>query len=155
MRIRVVETGEKKRVTIQRVVKEDFKILKKRRYSFLWKGLVNAADIYKLCLENKEDILGVMAMIDFESECRIEIKLLACSKENIGKDKIYEGIAGMLIAYACRQSVKKYGEMACVSLRPKTKLWSHYMKKYGMQVSGQQLSLEGASLINIILKYLV
>lgn len=50
----------------------------------------------------------------------MEIYLLAVSKESRGKNKRYEGIVGNLIAFACREAIRLYGEIACVSLISKT-----------------------------------
>lgn len=94
-----------------------------------------------------------MGLIDWPGEKRIEIKLLASSVENIGKGKIYEGIAGCLIAFACRLAVDKYGAEACVSLVPKTELIKHYMQKYHMLHAGWQLYLEGKELNKLLKEY--
>jgi len=82
-------------------------------------------------------------------ELRIEIKLLASSKENTGAAKIYEGIAGCLIAFACRESLSKYGDMACVSLVPMTYLKEHYIQKYNMGNAGWQVFLDGKILYDM------
>lgn len=154
MEITIVVTGEKKEVIIRPVEDEDYEFLTKKRYSFVWKRLKGEASLYKLSISGDEDILGVMALIDERGDSRIEIKLLASSKENVGPEKIHEGIAGCSIAYACRESVKKYAEKACVSLVPKTKLKVKYMNKYGMMDGGRQVYLEGRPLLDLIAKYL-
>ena len=154
MEITLVATSEKKEVIVKPVEDEDFKLLIKRRYFFEWKSLKEKASLYKLCVRGDKDILGVMALVDVPQEKRIELKLLASSKENAGKNKIYDGIAGCLIAYACRKALKKYGNLACVSLVPKTKLKSYYITKYGMTDGGWQLFVEGKHLNDLIKKYL-
>jgi hypothetical protein len=80
--------------------------------------------------------LGAVGLVDWPEEKRIEIKLLAVSAGNIGKQRSYDGIAGCLIAYACRLAVAKYESEACVSLVPKTELVRHYMEKYYMAHAG-------------------
>lgn len=155
MEITLVAIGEKKKITIRLVEGEDFKKLTKKRFSFSWKSLKSKAELYKLQIAGEDDILGVMALTDFPAEKRIEIKLLACATENIGKKKVYGGIAGCLIAFACRQAKVKYGLLACVSLVPKTELKLHYIEKYKMLDAGWQLYLEGNPLNDIILKYLL
>ena len=117
------------------------------------KQLKEVAKVYKLLIA-EDSILGVMGITDTPEEKRIEIKLLASSVENQGKNKIYEGIAGCLMAYACRIAKIKYGFLACVSLVPKTSLKAHYINKYDMVDAGWQLYLEGEQLDNIIVKYL-
>src|SRR5690349_8840115 len=99
-----VSSGYSWKVVISKVIPSDVKSLTRKRYFFDWKLLIFSATIYKLQIENEEDILGVMALIDHPAEKRIEIKLLACSIENMGKNKKYDKIAGCLIAYACNLS---------------------------------------------------
>jgi len=96
-----------------------------------------------------------MGIIDVPGDKRIEIKLLACSIDNKGKNKIYDRIAGCLIAFACSLSSDKYEVDACISLIPKTELIKHYMQKYHMTYGGRQLHLEGEALVNLIKEYLL
>ena len=149
-----IKTNKKIKVKIVPVEEDDYKLLTKKRYYFSWKPFKNRRGVlvYKLQISGDDDILGVMALIEVPDESRIKIDLLACSKENVGKSKAYDGITGHLIADACRQAVKQYGGDACVSLVPKTRLKSHYIRKYGMLDAGWQLFLEGKALNNIILK---
>lgn len=154
MKISLAKTGAKMTAVIKPVEEEDFRFLTKKRFSFSWRHFKGSYGIFKLCLKGEDDILGVMAMEDFPEDKRIEIKLLASSLENVGQGKIYDGIAGCLIAYACREAVKRYAYDACVSLIPKTILKPKYISKYGMQNAGRHVFLEGQSLINLIKKYL-
>jgi hypothetical protein len=98
----------------------------------------------------------VMEIYEIKSGLRkpVEIKLLANSKENQGRNKLYDRVAGCLIAYACSLASKKYEGEACVSLLPKTNLVSHYMQKYRMVDGGRQLYLENERLDYITNKYL-
>lgn len=153
MKIIEVASGRRRTVIIRVAEDEDFKVLTKKRYSFAWKSFKNNTAVYKLLIEGEEDILGVMGLVDVPGEKRIEIKLLASTKENIGQNKIYDGIAGCLIAFTCRLSVGKYGAEACVSLVPKTELAHHYMKKYYMLNAGWQLYLEGSGLNKLLKEY--
>ncbi len=156
MEITVVETSERKKVKIARVEEEDFKLLTKKKYFFPWMVWKDKAELFKLFIAGEDEIMGVMALLDVPADRRIEIKLLACSIENTTKNKMHDGIAGCLIAYACREAVKRYADLACVSLLPKTRLKGHYVVKYNMiDDGGRQLFLEGKSLIDLILKYLL
>jgi hypothetical protein len=153
MEVLEVKSGLRKPVVIKLVEERDFKMLTKGRYSFRWKALKGEADIYKSQIEKEEDILGVMGLVDVPEEERIEIKLLANSKENQGRNKIYDRVAGCMIAFACNLAAKKYKNDAGVSLIPKTNLIRHYMEKYGMADGGRQLLLEKGALDNILNKY--
>lgn len=154
MEIKSIASGRGKAITVKETVAEDFKFLTKKRFSFIWKTFRNSTTVFKLQIAGEDDILGVMGLIDWPEEKRIEIKLLASSKENIGKQKMYDGIAGCLIAFACRLAVHKYGPDACVSLVPKTELIKHYMQKYHMADAGRQLYVDGNDLIKMLKKYL-
>ena len=149
-----VATGIKKSIIIRKAEEEDIKLLVKKRFSFIWKTFKSSTTIYQLQIEGEDGILGAMGLIDWPGEKRIEIKLLASSVENIGKQKFYDGIAGCLIAFACRLAVSKYGPEACVSLVPKTELIEHYMRKYYMEHAGWQLYLEGNKLNKLLKEYL-
>jgi hypothetical protein len=154
--MKLLRVGSKieKRVVIGLAEPDDFKMLTKKRFSFVWKTVKKVATVYKLQIEGEKDILGVMGLVDWQEEKRIEIKLLASSGENIGKNKIYKNIAGCLIAFACRLAVIRYGIEACVSWVPKTELIEHYMQKYYMQYAGRQLYLDGNNLIKLMEEYL-
>ena len=56
--------------------------------------------------------------------------MLESAPFNIGKHKIYEGVAGNLVAYACKISFQK-GFEGFVSFTAKTKLIEHYAKTLG------------------------
>lgn len=161
MKILELGTGEEKEITITLVEAADLRKLTKKRYFFDWKAVLPEAGLYKLQLKGDEDIKGVMALIDYPKERRLEIKLLAASRENVifKKDRIkqkeYERIAGNLIAFAARVAVSKYGSGACVSLLPKTELKLHYMREYGMMDGGYQVFLELRPLHDLIEKYIL
>ena len=50
-------------------------------------------------------------------------------------------------------ALQEFGEMACFSLRPKSKLRKHYIQQYKMKATGQLLSLELPDLIELINEY--
>jgi hypothetical protein len=147
-------SGVHKEAIIKAVKSSDLTLLTKKRYSFNWHSLKKSATIYKLTIAGEKDILGVMALIDYPIENRIEIKLLASSIENRGRNKKYDRIAGCMIAFACDLSAKKYFINACVSLVPKTALLNHYKEKYYMIWAGRQLYLDGYALQKLVNEYL-
>jgi hypothetical protein len=149
-----VATGKKLMASITPLANADFKQITKKRYFFDWQKERGVSDLFKLTLQGKSEILGLLALIDFPREFRVQIHLLCVSLENQGKAKMYEGITGSLIAFAGRVAITKYFEQACISLLPKTELRSHYKAKYGMMDGGPQLFLEGARLYELVKKYL-
>lgn len=154
MEISELATGYKRKVVISAVEDHDFKVLVKKHYSFNWKPFRDKLAIFKLCAEDEPGvILGVVGIKDVPDEMRMEIKLIANSKENVGRNKKYEGIAGCLIAFVGNEALAKYNKYACVSLIPKTQLIAHYETKYHMRYAGWQLYLEGDELTELVKKY--
>jgi hypothetical protein len=98
-------------------------------------------ELYALWVIPDNEIVGLMALKDVPEELRIEIVLLECSQENVGKTKVYERIAGCLMAFACRLAFIR-GYYGFVSLVPKTQLIQHYLKMYGFEQFGRQLALD-------------
>lgn len=60
----------------------------------------------------------------------IYMSLLENAPFNIGKNKLYEGVAGNLVAYACKLSFQ-YGFEGFVAFTAKTKLIEHYEHTLG------------------------
>lgn len=147
-----VKTNTPRKIIIELVDERDYRKITKSRYWFDWKTEKDHM-VYKLRLSGSSDILGLMSLIHEGKEKRITLNLLAVSKENRGKQKMYENIAGNLIAYACREALRLYALDGCVSLIPKTELKNHYIKKYGMLDAGWQLFLEGRPLLNLLTTY--
>lgn len=155
MIVQRISSGEEKPTYVEIADSKDFSLLTKRRYSFDWKVYKQTADVHVLRLETGEEILGAMKLQHFPGEDRIEVELLSCSKENIGRNKIYDRITGCLLAFACYLCYMRHGSESMVSLYPKTVLRTHYMRKYGMNVEGIQLAFKKDSLTAIINKYLI
>ena len=130
----------------------DYKSLTKRRYFFDWKEEKDQV-VYKLSIKNSSDILGLISIERIPEEWRIHIRLLTVSRENKGRDKLFENIAGNLITFVAKIAVREYGELACVSLKPKEAIARHYMDKYGMNRTGLTLSIEISEILDLINTY--
>ncbi|HOY12067.1 MAG TPA: hypothetical protein PLY70_02960 [Saprospiraceae bacterium] len=142
-------TGNRHRVEISLVDSEDYKALGKKRYFFNWKEEQDF-EVYKLYIVGSSEILGLISLERIPDEWRVHIRLLTVSFENHGKNKVYDNIAGNLIAHASKIAVSDYAELACVSLRPKTALASHYIEKYNMTATGLTLSIEVPEILFLI-----
>jgi hypothetical protein len=130
-----VGSGEKIEAAIDPVSENDFKIIKKE-FQFDWtrhKG----KEIYKLHILNAKKIQGLMCIVDHAAKeiDAIEIELLEVSEDNKGEDKKLDRIAGCLIAFACRESIKR-GHDGYFFLIPKSDLIKHYQAKYHLAYIG-------------------
>ena len=94
--------------------------------------------------------MGLILLERIPSEWRVHIRLLTVSKENKGSKKKFDKIAENLITHAAKIAVDEYGELACISLKPKTEIAQHYIDKYKMNITGVTLSLEVPEILDII-----
>lgn len=149
MNVVELSTGNIIPIDILPVENADFKSLTKARYFFDWKT-EKSQELYKLVLKGQSDILGLISLERIPSEWRIHIRLLTVSKENKSSGKVFDKIAGNLIAHVAKIAVAEFGELACISLRPKSSVAFYYISKYNMNVTGGTLSLEVPEILNLI-----
>ncbi|CAN5431528.1 hypothetical protein BH09BAC3_BH09BAC3_07040 [soil metagenome] len=147
-------TNQIKVVEIRALDQADLKKITKSEYFFNWRTAAKESEVYKLTLIGEEDILGLVGLVHIPSEQRVEVKLLASSIKNVGKNKLYKRIPSCMIAFACKEALTKYGDLACVSLLPKTELKAYYIKEFGMRDGGRQVYLEGIELLDLIKKFI-
>ncbi len=152
--MKIVKTSTNKTYSIEilPVDSDDYKRLKKSRYYFNWKK-EKEKEVYKLQIIRSNDILGLVSIDRIPQEWRLHIRLITVSKENMGKDKQFDGITGNLLAYVAKIALREYGVLACVSLKPKLQIAKHYIEKYNMNVTGASLSIEVPEIIDLINKY--
>ena len=125
---------------------------KSGRFEFNWE-LEKKKEVYKLQIEATGEVIGLMALEDIPREVRIDIHVLEASKENVGANKIYSGVAGCLIAFACRQAFLR-GYSGFISLTPKDVLSQHYIDAYGFVGMGVKLCSFDENSESLIEKYL-
>ncbi len=102
------------------------KINIKNGWNFDWKSEVKdiKKEVYKLTITNNNSIIQGLLSISIESD-HVFINLLENASFNIGKNKLYEGVAGNLVAFACKVSFQK-GFDGYVAFTAKTNLIEHY-----------------------------
>ena len=152
MKILDMSTGKECPVEILPIESEDFKTLGKVRYFFDWR-IERNQEVYKLQMTGSSDILGLVSLERIPREWRIHIRLLTVSKENKGYGKNYDKIAGNLITHVAKIALIEFGELACVSLKPKSQIAQHYIDKYNMNVTGKTLSIEVPAILDLINLY--
>lgn len=106
-------------------------VTKKNGWNFDWKSELNdlKKEVYKLTIEHNPNIIQGLLSITIEAD-HIYMNLLESSPFNLGKNKLYEGVAGNLVAYACKLSFQK-GYDGFVAFTAKTQLIEHYEKTLG------------------------
>jgi hypothetical protein len=147
-----VETGEICKGIIEKVKPAELEKLKGNKdFTFDWSREIDA-DVYKITVRHRKEILGLISLVDISKELRIHINLIESNKLHRGRDKKIKNIPGSLISYACKVAFQK-GYDGFVSLIPKTELIDYY-KSYGFVQVGAHMAvfLEASRLL--ILKYI-
>jgi len=152
MAITEVKSGKEFEIDITPVDLIDFKSITKKKYFFDWK-LEKDNNIQKLTIKDQSEILGLVSFEFIPEEWRIHIRLITVSVENKGKGKVYDGIVGNILTHVSKLAIKEYGELACVSLKPKGAIAHHYIDEYEMNITGATLSLELVEILALIEKY--
>ena len=153
MKLIFAETGEILEGIIEKVSDDELRKLKgSKDFTFDWSKEIGN-EVYKIQIEESDDILGLISLIDMPKEFRIHINLIESSKENKGKNKKIKRIPGCLIGFTCRLAFDR-GYDGFVSLVPKTTLIDHYQNAYGFAHAGQQMAVFMQSARALILKYI-
>ena len=107
---------------------------------------------YKLTIVNNPNIIQGLISITVEND-HIFMNLLESAPFNIGKRKLYEGVAGNLVAYVCKLSFQK-GYEGFVAFTAKTRLIEHYEKTLGAyHFMNQRMIIETIASRNLVEKY--
>jgi hypothetical protein len=82
-----------------------------------------------LTIVNNLDIIQRLTSLTIKTD-HIYMNLIESAPFNLGRNKIYEGVGGNLVAFACKVSFQT-GFDGFVSFTAKTKLIKHYEKTLG------------------------
>ena len=125
-------SGDSFPTEVSLLTKADLKqVTRKNGWSFNWKIELddNAKEVYKLTITNNPNIIQGLLSLTMESD-HMFLNLVESAPFNIGKNKLYEGVAGNLVAYACKVSFQN-GFDGFVAFTAKTQLIQHYEKTLG------------------------
>ena len=148
-------SGDSFQTDVIRLGKLDIILISKNKgWNFNWKA--EFADIkkevYKLTIVNNPKIIQGLLSITIEQDY-VFINLLESAPFNIGKHKIYEGVAGNLVAYACKISFQKDFD-GYVAFTAKTKLIEHYEQTLGAyHFKNQRMIIETKAAKVLVEKY--
>ena len=148
-------SGDSFQTEVSRMTTTDLKnVTKKTGWNFDWKLEFKdlQKEVYKLTIVNNPSILQGLISITIEQD-HIYMNLLESSPFNIGKDKLYEGVAGNLVADACKVSFQK-GFDGFVVFTAKSNLIKHYEENLGaFHFKNQRMIIETESAKTLVKKY--
>ena len=129
-------------------------ITKKNQWQFDWKYECRQPerDVYKLTIVNNQSIIQGLVSLEIKSD-HIYMHLLESAPFNKGKTKMYSGVPGNLVAFACKLSFQR-GHEGNVSFFSKTQLVQHYIESLGaMHVGGRIMIIDTIAALKLTNKY--
>ena len=148
-------SGDSFPTEISILTKNDLKIItRKKGWNFNWKAEFKneKTEQYKLTIVNNPSIIQGLLSITIEND-HIFMDLLESAPFNIGQNKLYEGVAGNLVAYACKVSFQK-GFDGFVAFTAKTRLIKHYEKTLGaFHFKNQRMIIDSRAARRLVEKY--
>ena len=150
-----VVTGDNFPTQVTLISSDDLKsITKKAGWQFDWKYELKQPEreVYKLTIVNNLSVVQGLLSVEAKAD-HLYMHLLENAPFNKGKSKMYAGVAGNLVAFACRLSFQR-GFEGNVSFISKTQLINHYSKTLGaVPVGGRIMIIETNAAQRLIDKY--
>ena len=147
-------TGEVFDTEVVRLTIKDVNQIKKPEWQFDWVKEIKdkTKEVYKLTTVNNPTIIQGLLSIE-DKQDHIFMHLIESSKFNKNKDKVYYGVPGNLVAYACKVSVDK-GYQGFLAFDAKTTLIKHYQESlYATHFRGLRMFIETNAALRLISKY--
>jgi len=126
----------------------------KNGWKFDWgkEYLRSDREVYKLTIFwNPTVIHGLISIAQMQGY--LEMYLIESAPFNYGKNKMYYGVAGNLVAFACKRSFE-LGFDGFIAFTAKTTLMYHYVKTLGaVPIGGQRMAIEEKQAAELIKRY--
>jgi len=147
-------TGEAFDTEVYKIEQSSSHQIKKKDWVFDWKKelTIPNREIYKLVtVQNPSIIQGLICFEDIGDS--LFMHLIEASHFNKGKDKVYAGVAGNLVAFACKRSFEK-GYDGYVSFYAKTVLKEHYSKTLMAKILfNNHMYIDTEAALNLVMQY--
>ena len=150
-----IVTGDSFQTDIIVVSSSDIKnTTKKNGWQFDWKQELKQPerDVFKLTIVHNPLIIQGLISVEVKSD-HVYMHLLENAPFNIGQTKMYAGVAGNLVAFACKLAFQR-GFEGNIAFLAKTKLIQHYEESLGaIHVGGRIMIIETQAALKLINKY--
>jgi hypothetical protein len=150
-----VVTGDSFATEISVLTKYDLNtVSKKNRWLFNWKSELSdpKRDVYKLTIVNNPSVIQGLISLEVKTD-HVYMHLVESAPFNKSASKMYSGVAGNLVAFACKLSFQR-GHDGNVSFISKSQLIEHYEKTLGaFHFGGRIMIIETQAAHKLINKY--
>ncbi len=153
--IKNVISGDSFSTDISRITKADLKnITEKDGWQFDWRLELKhpERDVYKLTIVNNQTIIQGLICLEVKPD-HVFMHLVESAPYNKGKTKLYSGVPGNLVAFACKLSFQR-GHEGNVAFISKTQLIDHYIESLGaIHVGGRLMIIDSSAALKLINRY--
>ncbi|SDX19558.1 hypothetical protein SAMN05444410_110114 [Hydrobacter penzbergensis] len=150
-----IKSGDSFPTEISLLTKVELKNLtKKNGWLFDWKFEFKQPerDVYKLTIVNNQTVIQGLISLEVKAD-HVYMHLIESAPFNKGKAKVYAGVPGNLVAFACKLSFQR-GHEGNVSFYSKTQLIQHYIASLdAMHVGGRIMIIDTTAALKLINKY--
>ncbi len=150
-----VITGDSFQTDITRISGNDLKgINRKNGWVFSWKQefVHPEREIYKLTIVNNKTVVQGLISLQVMTD-HVFMHLVESAPFNKGKLKIYLGVPGNLVAFACQLSFQR-GHEGNIAFISKSQLIEHYTKGLGaIHIGNQRMIIIPSVALKLIEKY--
>ncbi len=129
-------------------------ISKKGGWQFNWKSEFQepARDVFKLSIVNNQNVIQGLISLEIKAD-HVYMHLVESAPFNKGKRKMYAGVPGNLVAFACKLSFQR-GFDGNVSFLSKSQLVDHYIESLGAKhFGGRLMIIDTVAALKLINKY--
>ena len=129
-------------------------VTKKNGWQFDWKLELRQPekDVYKLTIVNNQSVIQGLISLEIKSD-HVYMHLVESAPFNKGKSKVYAGVPGNLVAFACKLAFQR-GHEGNVSFFSKTQLVQHYIDTLGaIHFGGRVMIIDTNAALKLINKY--
>lgn len=140
--VKNIISGDSFQTQVSLLTKSDLpNITKKKNWVFDWKYELKQLerDVYKLTIIGNPNTIQGLISIEVKED-HVYMHLVESSPFNKGKNKVYSGVPGNLVAFACKLSFQR-GHDGNVAFISKTQLIDHYIKSLGAVHFGGRLMI--------------
>jgi len=153
--IKNVISGDSFQTEISRINKSDLKnVTIISDWQFDWKLELKQPerDVFKLTIVNNPAIIQGLISLEVRSD-HVFMHLVESAPFNKGKTKVYSGVPGNLVAFACKLSFQR-GNEGNVAFISKTQLINHYIESLGaVHFGGRLMIIDTNAAYRLINKY--
>jgi len=153
--IRNTISGDNFPTDISRIINSDLKkITKKEGWIFNWKSELRhpERDVYKLTIVNNQSVIQGLISLEVKSD-HVFMHLVESAPFNKGKSKLYSGVPGNLVAFACKLSFQR-GNDGNIAFLAKSRLIDHYRETLDAKhVGGLLMTIDSEAAFRLINRY--